>query len=303
MASSHRSSEEEARQLAAHLGKALKEGERILAPTRRPDGTLRKPIRIRAGYVPQEEVAIYQSKGALWKKEMESQVGPPGYDTTMDVLPKTKSVKRNERKKEKRLQDAEGHSENERKVLSAIAVHLVLQRDDLGEGRSFERVVLYSIWMVGLLLERFQFLKRQKASFVPPWHMRLKAALEKAKSSEELLNEGSELEEEHDEDASQNSDSEETITSHLSRISLSVDVSDATPGVDSAEGLNPENSMLAIDKIIRALRKKIRLTEALQQKTSDKDMNPEQLDKVRKLEGWREELKLLEDKRVEMLAS
>lgn len=49
----------------AELSKNLKEGERILAPTRRPDGTLRKPIRIRAGYVPQEEVAIYQSKGTL----------------------------------------------------------------------------------------------------------------------------------------------------------------------------------------------------------------------------------------------
>lgn len=42
-----------------------KEGERVIAPTRRPDGTLRKEIRIRAGYVPQDEVAIYQSKGAL----------------------------------------------------------------------------------------------------------------------------------------------------------------------------------------------------------------------------------------------
>lgn len=49
----------------AELSKTLKEGERILAPTRRPDGTLRKPIRIRAGYVPQDEVAVYQSKGAL----------------------------------------------------------------------------------------------------------------------------------------------------------------------------------------------------------------------------------------------
>lgn len=57
--------EEAAKELAAQLSKTLKEGERILAPTRRPDGTLRKPIRIRAGYVPQDEVAIYKSKGAL----------------------------------------------------------------------------------------------------------------------------------------------------------------------------------------------------------------------------------------------
>lgn len=39
-----------------------------------------------------------------WKKEMASQVGPPGYDPELDAKPKTKAVKRNERKKEKRLQ-------------------------------------------------------------------------------------------------------------------------------------------------------------------------------------------------------
>lgn len=100
------------------LSKTLKEGERILAPTRRPDGTLRKPIRIRAGYVPQEEVAIYQSKGALWKKEMSSHDGPPGYDPPTDVKSKTKSAKRNERKKEKRLQAA--HEKD--KVLEEVVV-------------------------------------------------------------------------------------------------------------------------------------------------------------------------------------
>ncbi|XP_024449634.1 partner of Y14 and mago isoform X3 [Populus trichocarpa] len=88
------------------ISKTLKEGERIVAPSRRPDGTLRKPIRIRAGYVPQDEVAIYQSKGALWRKEMQSQEVPPGYDTDPHTKPKTKSVKRNERKKEKRHQQA-----------------------------------------------------------------------------------------------------------------------------------------------------------------------------------------------------
>jgi partner of Y14 and mago protein len=49
----------------ADLSKTLEEGERIVTPSRRPDGTLRKPIRIRAGYTPQDEVAVYQSKGAL----------------------------------------------------------------------------------------------------------------------------------------------------------------------------------------------------------------------------------------------
>nr|CAB3496423.1 unnamed protein product [Digitaria exilis] len=81
-----------------------KEGERIIAPTRRPDGTLRKAIRIRAGYVPQEEVAIYQSKGALMRKSGPDV--PPGYDPALavDAKPKTKAAKRNERRKEKRQQ-------------------------------------------------------------------------------------------------------------------------------------------------------------------------------------------------------
>ncbi|CAI9765336.1 unnamed protein product [Fraxinus pennsylvanica] len=101
-----RGGEEEASQFTAELGKTLKEGERLLAPTRRPDGSLRKPVRIRAGYTPQDEVAIYQSRGALWRKEVEAtQEVPPGYDSAVvEAKPKSKSAKRNERKKEKRQQ-------------------------------------------------------------------------------------------------------------------------------------------------------------------------------------------------------
>ncbi|KAL9253306.1 Partner of Y14 and mago-like protein [Drosera capensis] len=224
-----------AAKLAEQLGKTLKEGERILAPTRRPDGTLRKPIRIRAGYVPQEEVEIYQSKGALWRKEMEAQVGPPGFDgDVVDVKPKSKSVKRNERKKEKRFQ----------------------------------------------------------------------AALEKTTSSSDtVVNEGNKVEEQHHDNLrSQKSESAELPTTQLCKLSLSADASDPTPVVDSVGGPCTENSEVDIDKKIRALKKKIRLTEALQQKTSAKDMNLEQLDKVGKLESWREELKLLEDKKAAMSA-
>jgi len=47
----------------------------------------------------------------------------------------------------------------------------------------------------------------------------------------------------------------------------------------------------------------IRLTEALQEKTAEQDLKPEQLEKLAKLEDWRKELKQLEDKKAEILAA
>ncbi|KAI4299030.1 hypothetical protein L6164_032525 [Bauhinia variegata] len=230
MATSRGCEDQQLTQLA-ELSKTLKEGERILAPTRRPDGTLRKPIRIRAGYVPQEEVAIYKSKGALWKKEMASQVGPPGYDPALDAKPKTKSVKRNERKKEKRLQ----------------------------------------------------------------------AALDKEKNLEpSAAEDGREQEAQSINNSGHTSEPVKSLTSEMNELALSGNSSEvAPPTVESSEPVSGQD----IDKRIRALKKKIRLTEALQQKTPVQDMKPEQLDKLAKLEDWRKELKLLEDEKTETTAS
>lgn len=228
-----REGEEELKQLA-ELSKSLKEGERLLAPTRRPDGTLRKPIRIRAGYVPQDEVAIYQSKGALWRKEMASQEGPPGYDPPMDAKPKTKSVKRNERKKEKRLQAA------------------------LDKGKNLEQMVDGEVNQDGVL-------------------------------SAEDVNHGSEF--------------VESVASQMNELTVTENPTTVTPPSESIECLNPGGAAPDIDKRIRALKKKIRLTEAQQQKASQQEMKPEQLDKMMKLEGWQKELKLLEDKKAELAAS
>ncbi|BFI25697.1 partner of Y14 and mago [Marchantia polymorpha subsp. ruderalis] len=88
-----------------------KEGERILAATRRPDGTLRKPVRIRAGYTPQDEVAIYQSKAALMKQG--KPVVPPGYDPDDASKPKTKAAKKNEKRKEKKQQATTSSGNND----------------------------------------------------------------------------------------------------------------------------------------------------------------------------------------------
>ncbi|XVF00732.1 hypothetical protein REPUB_Repub04eG0026800 [Reevesia pubescens] len=229
MASNNGGGEEQLQEVA-ELSKTLKEGERILGPTRRPDGTLRKPIRIRAGYVPQEEVAIYQSKGALWKKEMASQVVPPGYDPPTDTKPKTKSAKRNERKKEKRLQAAleKGNSE-------AVAEDEI-KKEDLTE-----------------------------------------------------------------EDLDHGSESVKSLTSQMTDLAVSQNPVPTSPS-NSVEASDTGAPVQDLDKKIRALRKKIRLAEAQQQKTPQQDMKPEQLEKLAKLEGWREELKLLEDKKAELAA-
>ncbi|XP_010533850.1 PREDICTED: partner of Y14 and mago [Tarenaya hassleriana] len=228
MGSSNRS-EEQLKQMD-ELSRNLKEGERILAPTRRPDGTLRKPIRIRAGYVPQDEVAIYKSKGALWKKEIASQ-GPPGYEPEPDSAPKpkTKAAKRNERKKEKRLQAASEKDAN----------------PEEGPAGSV--------------------------------------------SMEEMATNGSQ--------------SVISLASELERLAVSSSHAVPLPTLNQGEAPDSGTPGEDIDKRIRALKKKIRLTEAQQQKTAPQDLKPEQLEKFSKLEDWRQELKALEDKKAELVVA
>ncbi|KAG2553156.1 partner of Y14 and mago-like isoform X1 [Panicum virgatum] len=204
-----------------------KEGERIIAPTRRPDGTLRKAIRIRAGYVPQEEVAIYQSKGALMRKSGPDV--PPGYDPALavDAKPKTKAAKRNERRKEKRQQQASS-------------------TNDKGKGLDIEDAGA--------------------------------AETDKVLSSK----------------TDKQRDSVESVTKQIRSIAISE--SPAAPSTNANDSSQPESSAPDIDKKIRALKKKIRLAEAQLQGDSEK-LKSETQEKLKKIEGWRAELKLLEDKK------
>lgn len=211
--------------------KEEEKGERILGPTRRPDGTLRKPIRIRAGYTPQEEVAIYQSKGVLLKKAQPSV--PPGFDAESAAVnkPKTKAAKRNEKRKEKKQQAA-----------------LVSSSDQSGKDADSDQI-------------------------------------SKQKSDENLDTESEHI-----------SEIVETVVNQTSNLSISSTSEVCSLSSDQIDASKCESKGQDIDKRIRALKKKIRIAEA-QLNADPANLKPEQLEKLTKMEGWRDELKILEAKK------
>eukprot|EP00271_Cylindrocystis_brebissonii_P010454 TRINITY_DN26642_c0_g1_i1.p1 TRINITY_DN26642_c0_g1~~TRINITY_DN26642_c0_g1_i1.p1 ORF type:complete len:261 (+),score=61.97 TRINITY_DN26642_c0_g1_i1:564-1346(+) len=253
-------------------------GERILPPSRRPDGTLRKEVRIRAGYVPQDEQAVYEARGTVPRGSGGPHL-PPGLDPAHVAAKQAKSnkyAKKNERKREKKAAEA------------ASGAHGPEGDEEGPETNGPSAAVQNSLADLHVSAPKKPVAAAQSTNAAPPPS---KPASSKSASPKPPSTETSKA-------ASSKSKTSTNPGGTAGGVAPSQGGIGGEGGREASGGSQEEaNSKVDVEKKIRALRKKIRQAEMLAEGLkagSEPKPTPEVLEKIGKLPGWHEEVRQLE---------